>query len=84
MNFDSRGQQRTPDRAGRMVLHEVFIFALQQQAHPNTPFGRMNQRMAQARPRDEIRIGNDDFLSRLPNCLAVGAFDSAAVQQVVA
>ena len=66
-----------------MVLHEVFIPPLQQQAHPYAPLRRMNQALAQLASGQKISIGNDDVLVRLTNGPAVGAFNARAVEQVV-
>ncbi|MCZ7655404.1 MAG: hypothetical protein M5R42_15820 [Rhodocyclaceae bacterium] len=40
--------------------------------------------MAEAQAGQEVGVGQNDFITRLPDCLQVGVLDVAAVAQVVA
>ena len=84
MDLHPRLQQRPIHRARCVVLHEVFITPLQQQAHPHAPAGRHQQGLAQLAARHEVGVGDDDLVPRGANRTQVGLFNTGAVANVVA
>ena len=83
MDLDPGLEQRAIHGPRRVVLHEILVTPLQQQAHPHAPAGRHDQRTAQLAAGQEVGVGDDDLLTRRANSAAVGLLDAGAVAHVV-
>ena len=83
VNFNTRLQELPVNRSGRMVLHEVFIPSLQQQAHANTSLSSVNKRLPQFAPRQKISVCNHNLMARQANGTSISFFNLSPVEQIV-
>ena len=84
VDLDAAAEQRLVDRAGGAVLHEMFVFAVQQQAHPHPALRRHQERTPQLAAWNEIGVGDHDVLPGLADGLEVRTLDIVPVTDVVA
>ena len=84
INLDACREQGGIQRIGCVVLHEILIAPLQQQAHTHAPPGRMDQALADFSAWQKVSIGQNDVLLRLPQRVPIGTLNALAKTQVVA
>ena len=83
MDVNALTEQRVIHGARRVVLHEVFVLALQQQGDLYTASRRAYQRTPQLAAGHKVGVGNQYLAARFANGFQIRLFNTAPVAQVV-
>ena len=81
---DAAREKHRVERTRGIGLQRMIGQPLQQQRHPHTALGGLDQGLAEAPARKEIGVGDDDLVARTADRLEVCVLDRVAVAQVVA